>query len=112
MCFSNVSLGIILQEAKDNLLGRLFAYGSLTRSSRISEQWKSDKSSSIVKDFVGTVTSLAAKKRYLSEPAVSVILDLVNKVCGSVVHVWLCWYSSFDKNKRFPNHRSPSTSMC
>ncbi|XP_078169709.1 uncharacterized protein LOC144564074 [Carex rostrata] len=75
-----VSSGMKGQEAKDNLLGRLFAYGSLTRSSRISEQWKSDKSSSIVKDFVGTVTSLAAKKRYLSEPAVSVILDLANKL--------------------------------
>jgi DNA polymerase phi len=76
-----------LQEAKDNLLGRLFAYGSLARSSRISEQWKSDKSSSIVKDFVGNMTSLEAKKRYLSEPSVSIILDLANKVCSRVEHI-------------------------
>ncbi|KAJ4757383.1 DNA polymerase V [Rhynchospora pubera] len=75
-----VSSGMKGQEAKDNLLGRLFAYASIARSSRISEQWMSDKNSSIVKDFVAEVTSLAAKKRYLSEPAVSVILDLVNKL--------------------------------
>ncbi|KAJ4786518.1 DNA polymerase V [Rhynchospora pubera] len=75
-----VSSGMKGQEAKDNLLGRLFAYASIARSSRISEQWMSDKNSSIVKDFVAEVTSLVAKKRYLSEPAVSVILDLVNKL--------------------------------
>lgn len=33
-----------------------------------------------VKDFVGTVMSLAGKKRYLREPAVSIILDVVEKV--------------------------------
>jgi hypothetical protein len=40
-----------------------------------------------VKDFVGNMTSLEAKKRYLSEPSVSIILDLANKVCSRVEHI-------------------------
>ncbi|KAJ3683162.1 hypothetical protein LUZ60_013389 [Juncus effusus] len=75
-----ISAGLRGQEAKDNLLGRLFAYGSIARSGRISEEYKLNKDSNIIKDFVGTVTSLAGKKRYLTEPAVSIILDLSNKL--------------------------------
>jgi DNA polymerase phi len=61
-------------------LGRLFGFGSLVRSGRISRQWTRDKSSPIVKDFVSEVVKLGSKKRYLTEPAVAVILDLVKKV--------------------------------
>ncbi|TVU33504.1 hypothetical protein EJB05_25327 [Eragrostis curvula] len=67
-------------EAKDNLLGRLFGFGSLVRSGRISRQWTRDRSSPIVKDFVSEVVKLGNKKRYLAEPAVAVILDLVRKL--------------------------------
>ncbi|KAA8545689.1 hypothetical protein F0562_020860 [Nyssa sinensis] len=68
------------QEVKDCLLGRLFAYGALARSGRLAEEWISDKSSPYIKEFVSAVISLAAKKRYLQEPAVSVILDLIEKL--------------------------------
>ncbi|GJN18938.1 hypothetical protein PR202_gb06150 [Eleusine coracana subsp. coracana] len=67
-------------EAKDNLLGRLFGFGSLVRSGQISRQWSRDKSSPVVKDFVSEVVKLGSKKRYLAEPAVAVILDLVRKL--------------------------------
>ncbi|XP_062218145.1 uncharacterized protein LOC133918324 [Phragmites australis] len=67
-------------EAKDNLLGCLFGFGSLVRSGRVSRQWTRDKSSPIVKDFVSEVVKLGSKKRYLTEPAVAVILDLVRKL--------------------------------
>ncbi|KAG8058062.1 hypothetical protein GUJ93_ZPchr0002g25819 [Zizania palustris] len=67
-------------EAKDNLLGRLFGYGSIVRSGRVSGQWSSEEGSSIVKDFVNEVVKLGSKKRYLTEPAVAVILDLVRKL--------------------------------
>ncbi|XP_062224134.1 uncharacterized protein LOC133922706 [Phragmites australis] len=67
-------------EAKDNILGRLFGFGALARSGRVSRQWTRDKSSSIVKDFVSEVVNLGRKKRYLAEPAVAVILDLVRKL--------------------------------
>lgn len=69
-----------LQEAKDCLLGRLFAYGALVRSGRLVEEWISDKNTPYIKEFTSLIISLAAKKRYLQEPAVSVILDLVEKV--------------------------------
>lgn len=71
---------IVLQDARESLLGRLFAYGSLARSGRISREWVLDNKTTLVKDFVGNVISLAAKKRYLHEPAVSVILEVVEKV--------------------------------
>lgn len=49
-------------------------------------QWSRDKSSPIVKEFVSVVVELGGKKRYLTEPAVAVILDLVRKVHLSSTH--------------------------
>ena len=65
---------------RDCLLGRLFAYGAIARSGRLTEEWVYDQKSPSIKEFTGSLISLAAKKRYLQEPAVSVILDLVEKV--------------------------------
>ncbi|XP_045811731.1 rDNA transcriptional regulator pol5-like [Trifolium pratense] len=68
------------QEAKDCLLGRLFAYGALVRSGRLIHEWSMDKNTPYIKEFVGILISLASKKRYLQEPAVSIILELVEKL--------------------------------
>ncbi|EHA8589761.1 rDNA transcriptional regulator pol5 [Cocos nucifera] len=68
------------QEARDCLLGHLFAYGALARSGRIATDWNLDNSTSLVKDFTSHVILLAGKKRYLSEPAVAVILEMVEKL--------------------------------
>lgn len=72
-------------EAKDNLLGRLFAFGSLARSGRVSGQWTHDKCSPIVKDFISEVVQLGNKKRYLTEPAVALILDFTRKLPDQAV---------------------------
>ncbi|XP_028782169.1 rDNA transcriptional regulator pol5 [Neltuma alba] len=68
------------QEARDCLLGRLFAYGALARSGRLAREWSLDKNTSYIREFITLLISLAAKKRYLQEPAVSIILDLVEKL--------------------------------
>ncbi|KAF5936948.1 hypothetical protein HYC85_024454 [Camellia sinensis] len=68
------------QEVRDCLLGRLFAYGSIARSGRLTEEWVSDESSPCIKEFTSSLISLAAKKRYLQEPAVSIILNLSEKL--------------------------------
>ncbi|KAJ0962754.1 hypothetical protein J5N97_027876 [Dioscorea zingiberensis] len=68
------------QDARECLLGRLFAYGSLARSGRISAEWASDNNTTLVKDFISSVVSLAPKKRYLHEPAVSIILEVAAKL--------------------------------
>ncbi|XP_004485631.1 uncharacterized protein [Cicer arietinum] len=68
------------QEAKDCLLGRLFAYGALARSGRLIYEWSLDKNTPYIKEFVGTLISLANKKRYLQEPVVSIILDSIEKL--------------------------------
>nr|XP_027112751.1 rDNA transcriptional regulator pol5-like [Coffea arabica] len=67
------------QEARDCLLGRLFAYGALARSGRITEDF-SNKNTPYIKEFTSSLISLAAKKRYLQEPAVLVMLELVEKL--------------------------------
>jgi DNA polymerase phi len=61
-------------------LGRLFGFGSLARSGRVSGQWTQDKSSPILKDFVTEVVQLGNKKRYLTEPVAALILDFARKV--------------------------------
>ncbi|GAB2269508.1 hypothetical protein Dimus_004425 [Dionaea muscipula] len=73
------------QEAKDCLLGRLFAYGALARSRRLKDEWLSDKSTSSIKEFTSHLISLASKKRYLQEPAVSVLQNLIEMLPTEVV---------------------------
>ncbi|KAF8013874.1 hypothetical protein BT93_I1667 [Corymbia citriodora subsp. variegata] len=73
------------QEVRDCLLGRLFAYGALARSGRLVKEWLSDKSTPYVREFTGLLISLSAKKRYLQEPSVSVLLDLVEKLPSEAV---------------------------
>jgi DNA polymerase phi len=71
---------VALQDIRDCLLGRLFAYGALALSRRLTEEWISDHNTLIIKEFTDVLISLAAKKRYLQEPAVAIILELVEKV--------------------------------
>ncbi|KAF3779787.1 DNA polymerase V [Nymphaea thermarum] len=66
------------QEARDCLLGRLFAYGALARSGRVAHDWSLNNKTSTIKEFIRVVISLADKKSYLREPAVSIILELAD----------------------------------
>ncbi|KOM53920.1 hypothetical protein LR48_Vigan09g257900 [Vigna angularis] len=68
------------QEAKDCLLGRLFAYGALARSGRLIMEWNIDKNTPYIREFITVLISLANKKRYLQEPVVLIILDMVEKL--------------------------------
>ncbi|KAH6833125.1 DNA polymerase V family [Perilla frutescens var. hirtella] len=68
------------QEAKDSLLGRLFAYGALARSGKLTEEWISDNNTALIKEFSRCLIGLAAKKRYLQESAVAVLLEMVGKL--------------------------------
>ncbi|KAL9231928.1 hypothetical protein vseg_007086 [Gypsophila vaccaria] len=65
------------QEARDILLGRLFAYGAVGRSKRLKEAWVSDNNTPLIKEFTSLLVTLASKKRYLQEPAVAVLWDLI-----------------------------------
>ncbi|KAL2254491.1 UNVERIFIED_CONTAM: Myb-binding protein 1A-like protein [Sesamum indicum] len=68
------------QEVRDCLLGRLFAYGALARSGKITEEWIADNNTPLIKEFTSCLIALAAKKRYLQEPAVVVLLEMVGKL--------------------------------
>ncbi|KAJ8768977.1 hypothetical protein K2173_023972 [Erythroxylum novogranatense] len=73
----DVSSSMMGQEVRDCLLGHLFAYGAIARSGRLTEEWVFDQNSSLIKEFSNILISLAAKKRYLQEPAIAVILELL-----------------------------------
>ncbi|CAF1921832.1 unnamed protein product [Brassica napus] len=81
----SVSSSMKGQDVKESLLGRLFAYGALARSGRLIEDWQTDKDSQIIKEFTNDLISLAAKKRYLQEPGVHVLLDFIEKVYNSFI---------------------------
>ncbi|KAJ6424507.1 hypothetical protein OIU84_025313 [Salix udensis] len=68
------------QDIRDCLLGQLFAYGALARSGRLVEVWISDHNTLFIKEFTNVLVSLASKKRYLQEPAVAIILEMVEKL--------------------------------
>ncbi|KAK8938561.1 hypothetical protein KSP39_PZI011336 [Platanthera zijinensis] len=76
----NIPSGMKGQEARDLLLGRLFTYGSLARSHRLFSKWISDKNTHVITEFTSTLISLAQKKRYLHEPAIAVILNMLEKL--------------------------------
>ncbi|KAK9110951.1 hypothetical protein Scep_018470 [Stephania cephalantha] len=67
-------------EVRDCLLGRLFAYGAIARSGRMTHEWVSDERTPYVKEFTSLLISLSTKKRYLREPAVAVVLEMVEKL--------------------------------
>ncbi|XP_050209796.1 uncharacterized protein LOC126660371 [Mercurialis annua] len=85
------------QEIKDCLLGRLFACGALVRSGRITQEWMSDKDTPILKEFTSALLSLALKKRYLQEPAVAIILYLVEKLPTEAVKEHILQNSTLSK---------------
>ncbi|KAM1794093.1 hypothetical protein ACFX11_034609 [Malus domestica] len=78
--FLEVSSSMKGQEQRDHLLGRLFAYGAIARSGRLAEEWVSDRNTPLIKEFISLLIALASKKRYLQEPVVSVIVDLIEKL--------------------------------
>ncbi|KAM1264364.1 hypothetical protein ACFX2J_034181 [Malus domestica] len=78
--FLEVSSSMKGQEQRDHLLGRLFAYGAIARSGRLAEEWVSDRNTPLIKEFTSPLIALASKKRYLQEPVVSVIVDLIEKL--------------------------------
>ncbi|KZV29182.1 DNA polymerase V [Dorcoceras hygrometricum] len=80
-----VSTSMKGQEARDCLLGRLFAYGALARSGKISEEWILNSNTPHIKEFTSCLIALASKKQYLQESAVAVISEMVGKVRPQVI---------------------------
>eukprot|EP01018_Ginkgo_biloba_P010689 Gb_31883 [translate_table: standard] len=70
------------QDARDGLLGRLFAYGALVRSGLLAAKTVSvpDKNARLAKEITQNLLILADKKTFMRESAVTIILDLVDRV--------------------------------
>ncbi|KAK9287202.1 hypothetical protein L1049_015614 [Liquidambar formosana] len=64
-------LFMALQGARDCLLGCLFAYGALAPSGRLTEMWISNKNTPYNRELTSLLITIAAKKQYLQESAVS-----------------------------------------
>jgi len=72
------------QDARDGLLGRLFAYGSLVRSKRLIGDGTSSEEKEVAKEIVEQLFTLAKRKTFLREPAVNLVIELANGVCKRV----------------------------
>jgi len=70
-----------LQDARDGLLGRLFAYGSLIRSKRVIGDCTSSEEKELAKEIVEQLFTLAKQKVFLREPAANLIIELASRVC-------------------------------
>ncbi|GLJ31396.1 hypothetical protein SUGI_0629950 [Cryptomeria japonica] len=75
------------QEAREGLLGKMFAYGALVRSGRleIKTVLASERDAGFATDLTQHVLVLADKKCFMREPAVAIILDLVDRVPRKVL---------------------------
>ncbi|XP_059063372.1 uncharacterized protein LOC131044158 isoform X2 [Cryptomeria japonica] len=74
-------------EAREGLLGKMFAYGALVRSGRleIKTVLASERDAGFATDLTQHVLVLADKKCFMREPAVAIILDLVDRVPRKVL---------------------------
>ncbi|KAH9290519.1 hypothetical protein KI387_034636, partial [Taxus chinensis] len=75
------------QEAREGLLGRIFAYGALVRCGRLEVKTaaSSDKGAELARDLTQSILMLANKKCFMCEPAVAIILDLVDRMPRKVL---------------------------
>ncbi|CAM6089353.1 unnamed protein product [Calypogeia fissa] len=70
------------QESRDALLGQLFAYGALVRSSRVIGTASTVEQQELAKEVTERLLSLAKKKTFLQEAAVSVLVEVGEKLDG------------------------------
>lgn len=69
-----------LQEARDALLGQLFAYAALIRSSRVIGGASTVEQQELAKEVTERLLALAKKKTFLQEAVVSTLVELGEKV--------------------------------
>lgn len=68
------------QEKRDGLLGQLFALGAVVRSGRLVADDEDTKHANLARDIAEQLLSLANKKVFLREPAITVLLHLIDKL--------------------------------
>lgn len=72
------------KDARDGLLGRLFAYGSLIRAKRLIGNGSSPEEKELITEIVQQLFGLAKQKTFLREPAVNLVFDLASRVSISI----------------------------
>eukprot|EP00249_Psilotum_nudum_P023322 c28830_g1_i1 orf=479-4615(-) len=73
------------QEARDGLLGQLFAYGAVVRASRLIGDSMEQKEIRLAGDVVEQLLVLAQKKSFLREPATAVLLHFLDTLSLSTL---------------------------
>jgi DNA polymerase phi len=85
------------QDARDGLLGRLFAYGSLIRAKRIIGDGTSSEEKGLANEIVEHLFTLAKQKTFLREPAVTLLIELASRLPSSAVTETVCASPMFDE---------------
>ena len=86
---------VVSQDARDGLLGRLFAYGSLVRAKRLIVNGTSLEEKELAKEIVEQLLTLAKQKTFLRESAVNLVIELASRVCIFIHCVYFIkpyWY--------------------
>lgn len=73
------------QEKRDGLLGQLFALGAVVRSGRLVADDEDTKHANLARDIAEQLLSLANKKVFLREPAITLLLHLIDKLPPSLL---------------------------
>lgn len=72
-----------MQEARDALLGQLFAYGALIRSGRVIGAASTVEEQELAMEVTERLLTLAKKKTFLQEAASYVLVELGEKVSST-----------------------------
>lgn len=83
---------VVIQDARDGLLGRLFGYGAMVRADRVIGEGTTASKNYLAAEVTQQLFLLAKQKTFLREPAMNVIIELAQRVCSPSIHVLLGEY--------------------
>lgn len=74
-----------MQDARDGLLGRLFAYGAVIRAKGVIGSGSSSKEQEFIIEITQQLCILAKQKTFLREPVANLIIELARRVSTSAL---------------------------
>lgn len=74
-----------MQDAREGLLGRLFAYGAVIRAKGVIGNGSNSKEKEFIIEIIQQLCTLAKQKTFLREPVANLIIELARRVNTSAL---------------------------
>lgn len=74
-----------MQDAREGLLGRLFAYGAVIRAKGVIGNGSNSKEKKFIIEIIQQLCTLAKQKTFLREPVANLIIELARRVNTSAL---------------------------